>query len=276
MSRSKFYDIVQQFTEKNFIPRVVVLYHGGEPLLNKDLELFIAALKNIGVSKTVITTNASMLNETRARGLILAGLDEMKVSFDGMSPEENNTIRDKGDFERDSNNVLSLLRLKKKLGLSNPRVKISNVQVLNRTELDVYLNRGKRGDLVIPEYLEQKFMPFWDEIDKQAYPAMVWPDLSNKTAFDTVSLPSLSPTYCPNLFETFSIQSNGSVVACCYDLPGDRVFGNVFEANVFDIWKSKDFVDFRRNFTQKIYEPLCSNCVRVNPKYQIKSDSPES
>ena len=45
LSKESFYFILEQFIKKNFIPRVVVLYHGGEPLLNKDLEHFIGVLK---------------------------------------------------------------------------------------------------------------------------------------------------------------------------------------------------------------------------------------
>ena len=40
LSKERFDYIVHQFTYNNYIPRVVVLYHGGEPLLNKNLSHF--------------------------------------------------------------------------------------------------------------------------------------------------------------------------------------------------------------------------------------------
>lgn len=42
MSSSVFNTLLQQFHEHNFIPRVVVFYHGGEPLLNKELPTMIS------------------------------------------------------------------------------------------------------------------------------------------------------------------------------------------------------------------------------------------
>ena len=55
LSEESFGVIVDQFTSNRFIPRVVVLYHGGESLLNKKLSHFIHIVKSIGVKKTVIT-----------------------------------------------------------------------------------------------------------------------------------------------------------------------------------------------------------------------------
>ena len=42
----KFNDIINQFKKESFVPRVVVLYHGGEPLLNKWLVDYIKILKD--------------------------------------------------------------------------------------------------------------------------------------------------------------------------------------------------------------------------------------
>lgn len=76
LSKENFDLIVSQLSSNGFVPRVVVLYHGGEPLLNKELSYFIRVLKEAGVTKTAITTNGSLLNEKRSRELIQAGLDE--------------------------------------------------------------------------------------------------------------------------------------------------------------------------------------------------------
>lgn len=127
LTRDMFSKIVSQFTTANFVPRVVVLYHGGEPLLNKDLAEFIRTLKELGVTKTVITTNASLLNEQLAEELILAGLDEMKVSFDGESANENDVIRNNGDFNNNAANIINFLELRKSLKKETPQVIISNV-----------------------------------------------------------------------------------------------------------------------------------------------------
>ena len=56
-----------------------------------------------------------MLNQVRSKGLILAGLDEMKISFDGVSQIENDTIRKKADFLKQSENLINFIEIKKSL-----------------------------------------------------------------------------------------------------------------------------------------------------------------
>lgn len=267
LSRENFYFILEQFLKNNFIPRVVVLYHGGEPLLNKDLEHFIGVLKNLGVKKTVITTNASILNEIRGKGLILAGLDEMKVSFDGKSSIENNRIRKKGDFSRQSINLLNFLELKRKLGKENPSVRISNCFF---ADAEYFKKKSKNNKASIPKFLLDTFNKYKDEIKFSSSPALVWPGFNKFDEFDIYEDNSKKPNYCSRLFETFSILVDGSVVPCCYDLNGDKIFGNVYKKNVFDIWKSRDFVKFREDFRKKVYSDVCSKCNFVNPRFLVK------
>lgn len=267
LSRENFYFIIEQFVNYNFVPRVVVLYHGGEPLLNKDLELFISTLKNIGVTKTVITTNASMLNQVRSKGLILAGLDEMKISFDGVSQIENDTIRKKADFLKQSENLINFIEIKKKLNLKNPSIRISNCFFADREFFS-----SQRKNIKIPKYLLNTFKRYLDDIEFSSSPALVWPGFDNFKDFDIYKEKEKNPSYCSRLFETFSILVDGSVVPCCYDLNAEKVFGNVFKKNIFEIWNSKSFSDFRKNFKKKKYPKICSNCNVVNPRFLLKKN----
>jgi MoaA/NifB/PqqE/SkfB family radical SAM enzyme len=86
------------FNRLPLVPRVLVLYHGGEPLLNKELEQMVYYAKQAGVQKVLFNSNVSLLTMGRAEKLSLAGLDEIRVSFDGSSPEENNKIRVGSNF----------------------------------------------------------------------------------------------------------------------------------------------------------------------------------
>ncbi len=269
LSRENFYYILEQFIENNFIPRVVVLYHGGEPLLNKDLEFFISTLKNLGVKKTVITTNASILNEVRSKGLILAGLDEMKVSFDGTTKEENDKIRLKGAFDKQSQNLINFLKLRRKLGRKNPTIRVSNCFF---ADLDFFKNRTKGKKLSPPKFLINTFKEFLDEIQISSAPAMVWPGFNKFDELEIFEEEVKKPNYCSLLFETFSILVDGSVVPCCYDLNADKVFGNIYKKNIFKIWDSNSFVKFRENFRKKIYHDVCNKCNFVRPRFLLKKN----
>ncbi len=77
-----FRQIVDQF------PRLerVVLHGIGEPLLNPDLPRFVRHLKERG-AQVLFNSNAILLDEARGDALVAAGLDELRVSLDAITPE---------------------------------------------------------------------------------------------------------------------------------------------------------------------------------------------
>lgn len=261
-----FEAILDQFANDNFVPRVVVLYHGGEPFINQNLEYFIRRFKQLGVKKTVVTTNASLITEERARGIIDAGLDQLKVSFDGESPEENNCIRKNGNFKKDAGNIKALLAVRRKMERINPAVLISNIRICDRNTLDE-LNLAKKTAFPdIPIYLSHFFEKNLEEIEIESYPATIWPDYKQLGGpLKQVTYSQEKPNYCPQLFETISILSNGNVVPCCYDLRGKKVFGNIFQKQLSQIWHSEEYRKFRENFKSKSYQFPCSGCPIVTP-----------
>jgi MoaA/NifB/PqqE/SkfB family radical SAM enzyme len=77
-----FRRVVDQFPQ---LERVVL--HGiGEPLLNKELPRFVAHLKERG-SQVLFNSNAILLDQKRGDALVEAGLDELRVSMDAVTPE---------------------------------------------------------------------------------------------------------------------------------------------------------------------------------------------
>lgn len=272
LSDEQFHRILDQWAQRRFVPRVVVLYHGGEPLIHNRLEHFIETLKNLGVQKTVITTNASLLTEDRSEKLVSAGLDELKVSFDGESREENDSIRVKGDFLRDAGHVKAFLQIRRQRNSATPVVKICNVRVCDQPTLEAM---AKQRSFVLPElpdYLKTFFADEMGELKWQSYPAMVWPGLHQHEDMAVESFPSHQPSYCDSLFETTTILSSGDVVACCFDLPGETVLGNVFERSIFDIWEGEAYTKFRNSFRERRYPAMCTKCRVVTPRYLCKTD----
>jgi len=271
LDEHKFSIIMDQFIANNFIPRVVVLYHGGEPLLNKHLGQYIGLLKKIGVAKTVITTNSSLLSMERAEQLILAGLDELKVSFDGENAEENNSIRKNGDFYRNAYNVKNLCGVRRKLGGKNPTIIIHNTRICNKSTLKTLSQSRRFVFQEAPRYITDYFKDECNEIEFRSIPAMVWPGFQLFGNLEEVSFPSSSPQYCGALFETFTILSDGYVVPCCYDLKGEVKLGNIFEINMFDIWNNSEYMEMREDFKRHKYRQFCSRCRVVHPRYLCKS-----
>lgn len=253
--------LLEQFRAQNFIPRVAVLYHGGEPLLNPKTPFFIKTLRDYGVEKIKIVTNASKLNEACINNLIEAGLTDMDVSFDGESAEENNFIRKNGNFDEDAKNVKNLL-VKDKI-----KVCVSNVKILTEKELEEYIINK---EITIPSYLKEYFagMP---NVEFKSFPAMIWPGI-DKSEFKEKKMGRKNINYCSALFETITILSNGNVVPCCYDIMEEVVFGNILEENVFQIWGKQNFLEYRKSIKLNKIEKLklCLKCINVQERYLVK------
>lgn len=115
----RFLELIAQF------PRVrrAVLHGIGEPLLNPHLSRMIAHLKQRG-AYVLFNSNGLLLRGRRARELAASGLDELRVSIDGGTPETYQAVRGVDGFERILGNLRRFTALKAALGVDSPRVSL--------------------------------------------------------------------------------------------------------------------------------------------------------
>jgi len=223
------------------------------------------------VTKTVVTTNSSLLNKEKAAELILAGLNELKVSFDGESANENNSICKNGDFYNNADNVKSLCKIRKKLERKNPTIIIHNTRICDKITLNT-LNKSRQFIFQeTPRYITDYFKNECKEIEFRSSPAIVWPGFQQFGKLEAMCFPSENPQYCGSLFETFTILADEEVVPCCYDLKGEVKLGNIFETNMFDIWNNPEYMEMREDFKKQKYRQFCHRGRIVNPMYLCKS-----
>lgn len=236
MSLDKF---VGYFEALPLVPRVLVLYHGGEPLLNADLARMISFAKAKGVGKTVLNTNAMLLHSTKAEDVAFAGLDEMRVSIDGASADENNALRVGADFRRVVKNVCDYLDLK-----PDTQVTIYNVR--------------KHSDGTTPDFIREAFYGY--PVVYRNEKIRVWAGTNGQNQFE-----ALRPNFCSNLFETFSIMSDGRVVQCCEDITGSEIIGDLNHETPLEVWERME--QRRRDFERRDYPRLCRACHIVTGFY---------
>jgi MoaA/NifB/PqqE/SkfB family radical SAM enzyme len=65
-----------------------VEFTGGEPMLHPDIFELTRYAKLIGIGKVMLISNAYLLNEDKVRRLSDAGLDELQISIDGVTPSD--------------------------------------------------------------------------------------------------------------------------------------------------------------------------------------------
>src|SRR5947209_15977135 len=87
--------------------RRAVMQGIGEPLLNRELAPMIRHLKDRGIH-VVFNTNAALLTRRRQVELIESGLDELRVSLDGSTPETYQKVRGIPAFARVVTNVAEM------------------------------------------------------------------------------------------------------------------------------------------------------------------------
>src|ERR1700682_5871533 len=117
LSLDEFKSLVEQLPQL----RRAVMQGIGEPLLNRDLAPMIRHLKDRGVY-VVFNTTAALLTRRRQVELIETGLDELRVSVDGSTPETYLKVRGIPAFERVIDNVAQMVRLQRELGATSPRL----------------------------------------------------------------------------------------------------------------------------------------------------------
>jgi MoaA/NifB/PqqE/SkfB family radical SAM enzyme len=119
MSWELFISVVDQ------IPNLqrAVLHGVGEPMLVRNLPRMVGYLKDRG-TYVLFNTNGTLLNERNGRALIVAGLDELRVSLDAANAKSFLAIRGKDYFARILRNVRTFRNLQEREGADRPRVSL--------------------------------------------------------------------------------------------------------------------------------------------------------
>lgn len=225
----------------------VVLTGFGEPTLDKRLEQKISYAKSKGLL-TYIITNGSTLSTKRARTLIEAGLDEMRVSFYGMRPETYNAVMQGLDFDKAMKGLLGFLELRKELG-SSVRVQISYLEM-----------EENKSDT-------EHFQEFWEpKVDAlEIWRPHNWSDGRHyrdtdvaEEVRDSCGRPENGP---------LQIQWNGEVIPCCYDYNNAIILGNAFRQPVLEIMNGPKYRLLRHAHRMKRFAmfPFCNQCDQLVP-----------
>ena len=211
----------------------VTLTGFGEPMLDKNLEKKIAYAKSKGL-KTYVITNASLL-QARGQSLADSGLDELRISFYGMSPESYNEIMQKLDFNRSKKGILQFLELRK-----NTKVMISYLQF---EENEHY----------------SEFLDFWEpKVDS----VEVWNPHNFGDGRDYRGRQGIKTSCGRPQSGPLQIQWDGTVIPCCYDYNNQIDLGNAFETPVMEVLYGKAYNDLRQAHESGEFHkfPYCDQC----------------
>jgi MoaA/NifB/PqqE/SkfB family radical SAM enzyme len=271
----------------------VVLHGLGEPLLNPELPAIVAHLRERG-AYVLFNSNATALSDRMGRGLIDAGLSELRVSLDGATPETYARVRGvtKKTLPRIIRNLTAFVRLKEQLGVVHPRLSFwftamrENLPELPQL-VDIALETGVREiyvqrfiyfgeglaqeDQAIFRHAREEEVAIIAETERRcrehglafrATGATTPDNYIGKTAEEIERHP-WSACHRPRTLAY--ITSQGNVFSCCFAPfhPGPaqtRVLGNVFEQPFAEIWNGPRYRAFRAAFDSDAPWDQCAGC----------------
>ncbi|HWP49243.1 MAG TPA: radical SAM protein [Candidatus Limnocylindrales bacterium] len=232
----------------------VNLHHTGEPTLHPRLPEMIRYAKESGIY-TRLHTNATLLNEERARALLTSGLDLISFSFDGYEKEEYEKIRVRSDFDETLGNILNFLHLKKKLGQTTPY-----------TIFEVIDFSGEARDAERQKKFRAQFagLPLDQLIIKEPHNWAGSYEIKDH-------VPSYyTDYYSPCTFPWYALVIfwNGKVAPCPQDFYGDLDMGDVNKSSIKEIWNSAPMMELRRLMKEGRGHDLspCSGCDMIKRK----------
>jgi len=254
-----FEKILGEIKENLDAIKVVVLYHGGEPLLNRYFFKMVEELKKINMPKVKTVTNGMMLTAELCLELIKSGIDEIEVSLDGTSEEVNDKIRKGSSYRKVVENLKLLCEKKKELCAAKPVISVTSVQFLNNGDVKGFEIKEPQ----VPENLINEFEGF-DVNFKPCY-AIEWPVMNiDASIFEKIKVNRPILNYCDHVINTMTIRADGVVVPCCYDLTTQCPLGNVLNESLKDIWNNPKYVALRKSIYEGGENPLCRNCETIN------------
>jgi MoaA/NifB/PqqE/SkfB family radical SAM enzyme len=261
------------------LPKIerAVLHGIGEPLLNPQLPRFIAHLKERG-AHVLFNTNAVLLDERRGDALCAAGLDELRVSLDAVTPELYQRLRGIDRLPQ----ILANLRafVARHGGRDRPRVSFWMVgmqenlhQMPDFVRLaaeigvpEVYLQRlvffgaGEQlGDqsTMIPEQslfgtLEQRQAALIAECEALAAElGLIFRASGATTPHESVAVKGAHPWQgCYRPWALMYITATGTALPCCiapFATPDYQqiMLGNVFERPLAEVWNDRPYQELR-------------------------------
>ena len=223
----------------------VRLFLGGEPLLHREIAEFVRYAANAGLV-TNIHTNATLLTREMSGALMDAGLAMLTFSFDGETPEEYGSIRVGGDFGKVLGNIIGFLEMKH-----------NRNAVLPETTMQVIKPLAVPDGSVPP--LSDEFRNRFRGLPLDSW--LVIPPHSWAGELNGIGEEPPGKVYfpCQLPWQSMSVAWDGRVVACCGDLNGRIILGDLGTQTLSEVWNGDAMIRMR---SQLLWSdtPKCSLC----------------
>lgn len=256
MSLETFQNIIDKMGDDLFF---LLLYHQGEPYINKHFLKFVELAKSKNIYTTT-STNAHYFSDEIINATIDAGLDSMIISLDGITQDVYEKYRVKGKVDKVLEGTARFMEIKRERKKKYPLIALQFL-VMKQNEHQLEEVKKLAKNIGVDRLLIKNI-----EVHNAAE-AKEWLPTDEKYRrykFDGKNLvvKHQSRKSCPRVWSSTLINWDGSVVPCCFDKNGDHELGNINSDNgILDIWHGKPYKNFRKKLvTNRDSIDICRNC----------------
>ncbi|MEE2903854.1 MAG: radical SAM protein [Myxococcota bacterium] len=244
--------VVQSLPER--LENIALYGTRGEPFLHPQLEAATELLKQKTGAFIDISTNGSLVDQTRARRILDAGLDRIIFAIDGLSEVSYQSYRVGGTLEEVVNNLRYLCVLKKKGGYKTKIIAQWIPMKTNEKEQDQLESMARDWGV--------------DEVRiKHSH------SVQRSSLFRTKGIGSQRANSgiisCSFGLDKLYIDPNADCYPCCYaEGRPDLHLGNALEQPIEKIWFSRQAVAIRTALrAHEKYHPFCvDTCKHRSPR----------
>lgn len=237
MSRDIFTKCINEFTEAPTHLYYLFLHLNGEPLfLPIDEMCWRIDYAKEKLPNTLITffTNGQLLTEDKSEKLVKTKLDKLSFSVNGGTKEDYETIMPGLSYDVTINNIKTFVRLNnengKKINTStillpqkaNEKNMAKSFEMMTEIGIDEV---GGAGINNIGGTIDAKNMKLEGQYHKGNPHGPCW-----------------------RAFTDINVMADGRVCACCQDVLGLVVHGDVTKEHLLDIWKGESLTKLREEF----------------------------
>jgi len=241
-----FTKIIDEIAGTDNSVRVWMVFFGEALIIKRrkpSIFDMISYAKDKGLTDVVLNSNANLLDEYAAKGLIDSGLDAIYIGLDASTAETYSKVRVGGKYESTVNNVINLINMKNSTEKKKPEVFMQFVEMdVNKNEKDA-------------------FIEFWN---KQGAVVKIRPKVSWAGSIEAPNLVlgNAERWPCYWAMQTMSITDAGKVVTCAVDLDAKFIAGDINVQSLKDVWSGK-LRELRQMHEAGKFECLpdiCKNC----------------
>ena len=208
----------------------------NEPLTDKRLGTIMRYIRQDPTAKIEINTNGELLTKDMAREILDAGIEIVRFSIDGFSPESFAHARPGLDYDTVIERTVQFIQMAKKNG---------GAETIEVRMIDMDSNQHEHD----------AFKAFWEKEGATPMITMLY-----KWPWEPGVVPVQLP--CLKVLNEMFFYVDGRATLCCWDTHERAIIGDVTTTNTLDIWNGESNRAYRDLLAAGKRDRilLCSKC----------------